>query len=78
MNVSEKLQLSVSNNASNSTTNTKLIAEKANSKETLRAACFIVSTGLAIILATWVAIKSPFLGVVLGLTSIVFYLNSFK
>lgn len=43
-----------------------------------RTASIIVVTGLAIILATWVAIKSPFFGVILGLIAVTIYLMTMR
>ncbi|MGH1470344.1 MAG: hypothetical protein ACRBCS_04075 [Cellvibrionaceae bacterium] len=43
-----------------------------------RTASIIITTGLAIILATWVAIKSPFFGVILGLIAVTVYLMTMR
>ncbi len=43
-----------------------------------RTASIIIVTGLAIILATWVAIKSPFFGVILGLVAVTIYLMTMR
>ncbi len=43
-----------------------------------RTASIIIATGLAIVLATWVAIKSPFFGVILGLIAITIYLMTMR
>ncbi|MGI1679485.1 MAG: hypothetical protein K6L75_12170 [Cellvibrionaceae bacterium] len=44
----------------------------------VRTASIIIATGLAIVLATWVAIKSPFFGVILGLIAITIYLMTMR